>query len=342
VFLALVVAVPSASLAYSSFGEEASNPYVTGIDCSAIPNVTHEFFKDGRTHYTIPGQCQVRKSNGQIVTVRYHVDGNWTPGTKSFATETGRIYDLGIVAPELFQPGPPGHYTPFIVRLLCESDPWLNDARCGLEYASGVDELAKLFDRFSRGPFPLTKGAIPASKRAALLTEYKRATGQVVGSLSPYALKRAPGIFATQPKPPPPPPTKPSHGATYKPEALQTLNRGQTKTVRVQVTNTGTLTWTPSGNNRIRLAYHWYKANAVPPGTAPPPPAGGIVVWEGRRTGHSGPLGPNQSTNPPIRATIVAPSSPGTYVLKWDMVQEYVTWFSQKGVATFDQTVVVR
>ena len=323
--LFFTLALPLPGWAFTTFGEAPANPYVTGIDCSAISNVTHQFFKDGRTHYTIPGQCQVKKSDGQTVTVRYHVDGNWTPGPKAFATEIGRIYDLGNVAPELFQPGPPGHYTPFVVRLFCESDPWLSDARCGLEYASGVDELAKLFDRFSRGPFPLTKGAIPVSKRSALLTEYKRATGQFVGPpISTAVRKTAPAFAAKQP--PPPKPSAP-YGATYAPNPIASLNRNQTIGIPIRVTNTGGLTWTPGNPNPFRLSYHWFRGAQE-------------VIRDGLRTNLAGPVAFNQGAS--LNANLRAPSSPGTYTLKWDMVQEGVTWFRNKGVPTGDQTVVVR
>jgi hypothetical protein len=322
---ALALALPRLSTAFTTFGEEAANPYVTGIDCSATPNVTHQFFRDGRTHYTIPGNCWVKKSNGQTVVVRYHVDGNWTPGPKSFATETGRIYDLGNVAPELFQPGPRGHYTTFIVRLLCESDPWLNDARCGLEYASGVDELAKLWDRFSRGPFPLTRGAIPASKRAALMTEYKRATGQFVGpSLSTAVRKTAPAFAAKQPTPPSP---KAPYGATYAPNPIPSLNRNQTIGIPIKVTNTGSLTWTPANPNPFKLSYHWFRGAQE-------------VIRDGLRTNLPAPVASTKSVT--LNANLRAPSSPGTYTLRWDMLHENVTWFRAKGVPTGDQTVVVK
>lgn len=329
VFVALVVAAPSLSFG-ASFGTAPADPYVKEIDCSETRNATHEFFRDGRAHYALPGQCQVKKSDGQTVTLRYYVDGNWTPGAKGFATEIGRIYDLGNVLPQVFQPGPPGTYTPFIVRLFCESDPWLNDARCGLEYASGVDELAKWVSRFSSGPFPLTKGAIPASQRAALLAEYKRATEQVVAvpfavgkkDISPFLVK------PPQAQPQPPQPNAP-YGATYRPNAIANLTRNQTVAVSVQVTNTGGLTWTPSGANPFRLSYHWYQGTKE-------------VVRNGLRTNLPGVIAFTQSTNPPLSASVRAPSTPGTYILRWDMVQEGVTYFRDKGVPTGDQTVIVK
>jgi len=334
VFFALAMAVAPSSVVGFGMKAVGKRPSVTEVNCSVTSaKVTHRFFPDGTAIYGTDGDCQVKKSNGETKTVRYHVDGGWTPGPKAFATETGRIYDLGIVAPELFQPGPPGHYTTFIIRLSCTADPWLNDAQCRLEYASGVDELGRLFPRISRGPFPLTKGAIPASKRSALLTEYKRATGQFVGPPIATAVRKTAPAFSAKKQAP--------YGAAYGPGPVPSLTRGQTITVKVGVTNTGGLTWIPSGANAFRLSYHWYKTNTVGAGAALPALA---VVWDGLRTNLPGPLGPNQTNISPLNASVQAPSIAGTYVLKWDMVQEGFpgTWFSQQKVLTFDQTVVVQ
>lgn len=113
--------------------------------------------------------------------------------------------------------------------------------------------------------------------------------------------------------------------------------------MRVQVTNTGTLPWTPAGPTPFRLSYHWYRVGAVSPGTVPTTaaPNYGAVVFNGRRTFLPGPVGPNQTTTLPS-ATLQAPSNPGTYILKWDMVHENKAWFSWKGVPTGEQTVVVK
>ncbi len=322
--LFFTLALPLPGWAFTTFVEDWATPYLKQVDCSAAPNVTHQFRKDGIAFYAFPGSCQAMLSNSAVRAIRYHVDASWDPN-KRVGVETGRIYDLGSVAPDLFQPGPPGHYTPFIVRMLCDADPWLNDTRCGLEYASGVDELAKLVDRFSRGPFPLTKGAIPASKRSALLTEYKRATGQLVGPpISTAVRKTAPAFAAKQPPPPSP---KAPYGAKYTPGTLQAMNRGQTRSLAVQVTNTGGLTWTPANPNPFRLSYHWFRGAQE-------------VVRDGLRANLAGPVAFNQGVT--LNAKLRAPSSPGTYTLKWDMVQEGVTWFRNKGVATADQTVVVK
>jgi glucose/arabinose dehydrogenase len=114
------------------------------------------------------------------------------------------------------------------------------------------------------------------------------------------------------------------YGATYSPASPPSLTAGQTTIVPVTVTNTGTITW--GANNTFRLAYHWYNE-------------GGFVIWDGFRTVLSQAVGPGQGIA--LQAILQAPSTPGTYTLKWDMVDEGVTWFSAQGVPMAEQTVVV-
>jgi hypothetical protein len=105
------------------------------------------------------------------------------------------------------------------------------------------------------------------------------------------------------------------------------MNRNQTRTLTVQVTNTGSLPWTPGFPNPFRLSYHWFQGNRE-------------VIRDGLRTNLTGPVAFNRGAT--LNAKLRAPSSPGTYTLKWDMLQEGVTWFRAKGVPTGDQTVVVK
>jgi hypothetical protein len=118
--------------------------------------------------------------------------------------------------------------------------------------------------------------------------------------------------------------TPPPYGATYSPAPPPSLTASQTTIVSVTVTNTGTLTW--GANGAFRLAYHWYNK-------------GSFVLWEGFRTVLPQAVGPGQGIV--LQAILQAPPIPGTYTLKWDMVEEGVTWFSAQGVPMADQTVVV-
>lgn len=104
-----------------------------------------------------------------------------------------------------------------------------------------------------------------------------------------------------------------------------------TAPVSVSFTNAGTATWTAGGANPIRFAYHW--RNGACPGTT-------NAVFDGVRTALAGDVAPG-STVTNLSATIVAPSSPGTYCLQYDLVKEGVTWFSWQGAATQTRTVTV-
>jgi len=117
----------------------------------------------------------------------------------------------------------------------------------------------------------------------------------------------------------------PPYGATYSPAAVPPLTVSQATTVAVTVTNTGSLTW--GANSAFRLAYHWYNGATV-------------VVWDGLRTVLPQSVGPGQSLA--LTANLQAPATAGTYTLKWDLVQDGVTWFSSQGVATGTQTVTVQ
>ncbi len=96
-----------------------------------------------------------------------------------------------------------------------------------------------------------------------------------------------------------------------------TLPSGQTLTVNLTVQNAGKLTWSSGGETPFRLGFQWYDAGGqmVPnldvhtslPKDVPP---GGTVT---------------------LQAQLRTPQSPGTYHLRWDMIQESVTWFSTQG-----------
>ena len=108
---------------------------------------------------------------------------------------------------------------------------------------------------------------------------------------------------------------------------------GSTLTVYHTLQNIGTNPWlhAPGDGHLYRLGYHWYDA-AGDPYTQPPE--------EDHRTQLPAdvPFG-GQVTLPDAQVT--APHEPGTYTLKWDMVHEMVTWFSEQGSPTLDVSITV-
>lgn len=102
---------------------------------------------------------------------------------------------------------------------------------------------------------------------------------------------------------------------------------GDTRSVPVTLTNTGNVTWHATGANLVDLSYHWYDAS------------GALVKWDGQRTTLAADVAPGASTNVSL-ATLI-PASPGTYVLRIDLVQEGVAWFSSLGNAPASVTFSV-
>jgi hypothetical protein len=109
--------------------------------------------------------------------------------------------------------------------------------------------------------------------------------------------------------------------------AAPAFTAGQTVTVPVIVTNNGSGVFPTNSSFPVNLGYHWNDS------------AGRAVVWDGARTKLPADLGPGQSVT--LQATVAAPTNPGTYSLRFDLVQEGVSWFSLKGAAPTDFTVNV-
>jgi hypothetical protein len=108
-----------------------------------------------------------------------------------------------------------------------------------------------------------------------------------------------------------------------------TLHIRESFTLPVHLRNTGTLRWQRSGARPFRLAYHWdpLERDAT------------LGDFEGRRTELPVDVPPGGAVD--VVASARAPARPGTYRLRWDLVQEHVTWFSERGNAMPAQSVVV-
>jgi hypothetical protein len=96
---------------------------------------------------------------------------------------------------------------------------------------------------------------------------------------------------------------------------------GDTIAVEMEVQNAGSMTWPAGGANPVRLGYHWVDANGQ---VVPLPP----------EADHRSPLPSDAPFAAAVNwagALLTAPTTPGNYTLRWDLVHEAVTWFADRG-----------
>jgi hypothetical protein len=121
-------------------------------------------------------------------------------------------------------------------------------------------------------------------------------------------------------------PVTPSFGANYAIPVVAGTAASRT-TVPITLGNTSNFTWPAGGANPVTLSYHWLNS------------AGQTVVWDGLRTSLPADVPAGQLTQ--VQANLQFPSAAGNYTLRWDLVQEGVTWFSGKGVRMAEERVAV-
>ncbi|MSQ37596.1 MAG: hypothetical protein EXR61_04705 [Chloroflexi bacterium] len=136
----------------------------------------------------------------------------------------------------------------------------------------------------------------------------------------------APGAPATVGQPPSSPGAR-TYGATYAPAVSALAVAGSLGSVALTVMNTGSFAWPAGGANPVTLSYHWAAA------------AGNAAIWDGARTRLAADVPAGGAVT--LQAAVRFPASPGTFTLRWDLVEEGVTWFSAMGVPTRDLAVAV-
>jgi hypothetical protein len=104
---------------------------------------------------------------------------------------------------------------------------------------------------------------------------------------------------------------------------------GETFRVPVRVRNTGTLAWPSAGARPFRLGYHWEPAERSQT----------VGDYEGQRTDLPADVPPGQAVD--VVAVARGPDFPGVYHLRWDLLEEHVTWFSERGNEMPAQSIVV-
>ena len=103
---------------------------------------------------------------------------------------------------------------------------------------------------------------------------------------------------------------------------------GASLLLSVRVSNYGARAWPAGGNNPVHLSYH-----VLTPGGAP-------VIWDGQRGFLSSDLA--VGTSAVVQVPVALPSSTGSYLIAWDLVQEGVAWFSQLGVPRLQEAISVQ
>jgi hypothetical protein len=99
------------------------------------------------------------------------------------------------------------------------------------------------------------------------------------------------------------------------------MQQDRTYAVHLAVRNASDGAWdTGAARGPVHISYHWW------------PASGGEATYDGARSWLSQTVAPGETVA--VTAHVLAPSQPGKYVLEWDVVQENVCWFGQRGAST--------
>ena len=110
---------------------------------------------------------------------------------------------------------------------------------------------------------------------------------------------------------------------------LSPSSPGGLQTVSVRVQNTGTLAWASSGTAAISLTYHLFTRGADPWIPFSPFSPGVVALGQGTLALPHNVLPAHAVT---LKETVQAPSSPGDYLVVWDLQELPASWLSQTGL----------
>ena len=99
--------------------------------------------------------------------------------------------------------------------------------------------------------------------------------------------------------------------------------------VRFKLKNEGASTWPAEGPNPVHLAYNWFTPHGQLAG-----------CWDIFRASLPDDAPPGSEVNL-SNVALKSPATPGQYVLRWDLVEEGVAWFSKEGAPPLEMAIEV-
>lgn len=118
------------------------------------------------------------------------------------------------------------------------------------------------------------------------------------------------------------------YGVTYRVPDQLTARPNALLSVPIRLTNSGQRAWQVNAVHAFRLGYTLARTHD----TSFPP-------LDGLRTSLTGDVAPNQSIE--VIAQIAAPAVEGQYLIRWDMVEEDILWFSWLGAPQAMSTLTI-
>lgn len=115
------------------------------------------------------------------------------------------------------------------------------------------------------------------------------------------------------------------YNAVYTVSPIPRLVAGETASVALKVTNTGTALWNNTGPCAVVLGYHWLKGSTR-------------LTSEPQAATLPAPVSPGHAVE--LTATVSAPTVPGPYTLAWDL-RAQCEWLSNLGTASGKQQIQV-
>ena len=122
----------------------------------------------------------------------------------------------------------------------------------------------------------------------------------------------------------------PKYGVSWlEAQVPKTLSPDAVAAASFRLRNEGAKTWARDGPRPVHLAYNWFT------------PSGQLAgCWDTFRAPLPADVAPGEEVTL-SGVALKTPAAPGQYLLRWDLVEEGVTWFSKEGASPLEMAVEV-